>query len=146
LQQASEWNEWTSEETLIQLAGHLKGQALREWNLLEDNDKVSWQEAANILQSRLEHGNHTIAAQEFWHLRQGTTESVSEFMRRLECTFLIAHNKGMMAAESREALLHGQMQEGLLLKLMEIPAVSGALDYKSLYVLQPRMKRNSLLN
>ena len=37
-----------------------------------------------------------------------------------------------MATESREALLHGQMQEGLLLKLMESPAVSGALDYKSL--------------
>ena len=37
-----------------------------------------------------------------------------------------------MAAESREALLHGQMQEDLLLKLMESQAVSGALDYKSL--------------
>jgi len=49
-------------------------------------------------------------------------------MRWLEHIFRIAHGKGMMAAESREALLHGQMQEGLLLKLMESPAVSGALD------------------
>ncbi|XP_065915676.1 myosin-13-like [Dysidea avara] len=132
LQRASNWNGWTSEETLIQLAGHLKGQALQEWNLLEDSDKVGWKEAAKVLQSRLEHGNRTMAAQEFRHLRQGTTETVSEFIRRLERTFRIAHGKGMMATESREALLHGQMQEGLLLKLMESPAVSGALDYKSL--------------
>ena len=34
--------------------------------------------------------------------------------------------------ESKEALLHGQMQEGLLLKLMDSPAVTGALDYKTL--------------
>ena len=65
---------------------------------------------------------------------QGTTENVSEFIRWLERTFRIAHGKGMMATESREALLHGKMQEGLLLKLMESPAVSGALDYKSLYL------------
>ena len=30
-----------------------------------------------------------------------------------------------MSLESKEALLHGQMQECLLLKLMESPAVSG---------------------
>ena len=73
-----------------------------------------------------------MAAQEFRHLHQGTTESISEFMRWLKHIFRIAHGKGMMATESREALLHGQTQEGLLLKLMESPAVSGALDYKSL--------------
>ena len=49
---AAEWNEWSTDETLIQLAGHLKGQALQEWNLLEDTDKVVWQEAAKVLQSR----------------------------------------------------------------------------------------------
>ena len=84
------------------MAGHLKGQALQEWNLLEDSDKVGWQEAAKVLQSRLEHGNRTMAAQEFQHLRQGTTENVSEFIRQLERTFRIAHGKGMMATESRE--------------------------------------------
>ena len=129
---AAEWNEWSTDETLIQLAGHLKGQALQEWNLLEDTDKVVWQEAAKVLQSRLEHGNRTMAAQQFRHLRQSTTESVSKFIRRLEHTFRIAHGKGIMATESREALLHGQMQEGLLLKLMKSPAESGAVDYKGL--------------
>ena len=114
------------------MAGNLKGQALQEWNLLEDSDKVGWQEAAKVLQSRLEHGNCTMVAQEFRHLHQSTTESVNEFIRQLEYTFRIVHGKAMMATESREALLHGQTQEGLLLKLMESPAVSGALDYKSL--------------
>ena len=45
----------------MQLAGHLKGQALQEWNLLEDSDKVGWKEAAKVLESRLEHGNRTMA-------------------------------------------------------------------------------------
>ena len=58
-------------------------------------------------------------------------QSVSEFIRWLERTFCIAHSKGF-ATESRGALLHSQTQEGLLLELMESPAVSGALDYKSL--------------
>ena len=39
-----------------------------------------------------------------------------------------------MPIESKEALLHGQLQEGLLYKLIESSAVSGALDYKSLCV------------
>jgi len=37
LQRAAEWNDWTENEILIQLAGHLWGQALQEWNLLEAN-------------------------------------------------------------------------------------------------------------
>ena len=34
LQRAANWNNWTEEEQLIQFAGHLKGRALAEWNLL----------------------------------------------------------------------------------------------------------------
>ena len=34
LQRAAHWNSWTEEEQLIQLAGHFKGQALAEWNLI----------------------------------------------------------------------------------------------------------------
>ena len=32
LRHASQWNNWTTEEQLLQLAGHLKGRALAEWN------------------------------------------------------------------------------------------------------------------
>ena len=132
LKHAAEWNEWDNVETMIQLAGHLKGQALEEWELIEDSEKQGWNEAVKVLQSQLEHGQHTMAAQEFRHLHQWATESVGDFIRRLERTFRIAYGKSGMATESKQALLHGQMQEGLLLQLMESPAVSGALDYKTL--------------
>ena len=38
LQRAARWNSWTEEETLIQLAGHFRGKALQEWNLLLETD------------------------------------------------------------------------------------------------------------
>lgn len=41
LQRASEWNGWSDEETLIQLAGHLRGRALQEWTLLRTTEKRS---------------------------------------------------------------------------------------------------------
>ena len=134
LQRAVDWNEWTEQEIFIQLAGHLRGRALQEWNLLDEDDKTNWQCAVKVLQSRLEHGNSTMAAQEFRHLYQDKKETVSEFISRLERTFRIAHGKARMPIESKEALLYGQLQEGLLYKLIESPAVSGAQDYKSLCV------------
>ena len=36
---ALRWNNWTSDEKLIQLAGHLRGHAEVEWNLLGDDEK-----------------------------------------------------------------------------------------------------------
>jgi len=39
-QQASEWNERISGDTLIQLAGHLKGRACTPRNLIENGDKA----------------------------------------------------------------------------------------------------------
>ena len=38
LNRASRWNGWSAEEKLIQLAGHLRGRAEAEWNLLADED------------------------------------------------------------------------------------------------------------
>ena len=37
-----------------------------------------------------------------------------------------------MSPETRDALLYGQLQEGLQYRLMEAPAVSGAADYQAL--------------
>ena len=37
-----------------------------------------------------------------------------------------------MSAETRDTLLHGQLQEGLRYELMRSPAVSGAQNYKEL--------------
>ena len=65
LQRAADWNKWSEPEILIQLAGHLRGRALQKWNLLDNIDKENWQCSSKVLQNRLEHGNSTIAAQEF---------------------------------------------------------------------------------
>ena len=40
LLRAADWNGWSKEELLIQLAGHLRGRALQEWNLLS-KEKLS---------------------------------------------------------------------------------------------------------
>ena len=37
-----------------------------------------------------------------------------------------------MSAETRDTLLHGQLQDGLLLEIMYAPAVSGSQSYKEL--------------
>ena len=65
LQRAADRNEWSEQEILIQLVRHLHGRALQEWNFLDDVDKGNWQCPIKVLQIRLEHGNSTIAAQEF---------------------------------------------------------------------------------
>ena len=38
LERVAHWNGWTSEEKVIQLAGHLRGRTKAEWNLLGDDD------------------------------------------------------------------------------------------------------------
>jgi len=41
LQHASQWNNWITEEQLVQLASHRKGHALAEWNLLSGDEVKS---------------------------------------------------------------------------------------------------------
>ena len=88
LEQASQWNNWTEEERLMQFAGHLCGQALQERNLLSDDEKATFDTAVKSLHSRIDAGSKAVAAQD---LRQGDSESVSDLIRHLECTFRIAY-------------------------------------------------------
>ena len=73
-----------------------------------------------------------MAAQDFSHCSQSEGESVSDFIRRLERTFRLAYGHDKMLAETCDALLHSQLQEGLRYHLMEAPAVSGASTYPML--------------
>lgn len=132
LQRAATWNEWTGSELLLQLAGHLRGRALQEWNLLDEDEKSAYNDAIGALRTRLEHGSKTLAAQDFRHIAQKDDEQVSEFIRRLERTFKIAYGRDPMSGETRDTLLHGQLQEGLRQEIMSAPAVSGAQTYKAL--------------
>ena len=132
LKRASVWNGWSEEELLLQLAGHLRGRALQEWNLLDDTSKSTYSGAIEALRTRLDGGNKTLAAQDFRHISQGNDERVADFIRRLERTFRVAYGRDPMSTETRDTLLHGQLQEGLKYELMRSPAVSGAQTYKEL--------------
>lgn len=83
---------------MIQLAGHLKGRGLQEWNL--------WTQANKLLlvrqqKSRLGSVSETIAAQDFRHTTQHEAETVSDFIRRLKRTFLASYGRDKMSVETR---------------------------------------------
>jgi len=48
------WNDWTVEESLMQLAGNLRGKATQEWKLLLPEEKVDYQIATRALKERLD--------------------------------------------------------------------------------------------
>ena len=68
------------------------------------------------------------------HCSQANGENVSDFVRQLEKTFHVAYDRDAITPETRNTLLYGQLQEGLLYHLMEVPALSGATNYSSLYL------------
>lgn len=134
LERASTWNAWSEEEKLIQFAGHLRGGALQEWNLLQPYQRSTFSKATEALCSQLDSASKSVAAQDFRHMAQHESESVSDFIRRLERTFRAAYGRDPMSLETRETLLHGQLQDGLPLQLLRGPAVSGARTYQELCV------------
>ena len=134
LLRAAEWNGWTKIELLLQLAGHLKGRARQEWSLLSESEKSDYEEGVHALRVRLDPGSKVLAAQDFRHASQYENEKVSDFIRRIEKTFRRAYGHDSMLAETRDALLYAQLQEGLKYDLMKAPAVSGALNYQALCV------------
>ena len=117
---------------MLQLAGHLRGRARQEWSLLGAEAKTSYDTAVKALRLRLDPGSRTLAAQEFRHTTQGDTERVADFIRWLEHTFNIAYGREGMSVETRDTLLHGQLQDALKHDLMRAPAVSGAQTYQEL--------------
>ena len=132
LLRAAEWNEWSDRETLIQLAGHLRGRAQQEWGLLSEQEKESLERATASLRARLDPSSRTLAAQDFRHASQREGESVSDFIRRLEQFFKLAYGRDGLSEETRGTLLHGQLQEGLRYDIMKAPAVSGSHRYREL--------------
>ena len=134
LMRAAEWNGWTKTELLLQLAGHLKGRARQEWSLLPESEKSDFEKGVHALRARLDPGSKALAAQDFRHAAQYEHEKVSDFIRRIEKTFRRAYGHDSMLAETRDALLYAQLQEGLKYDLMKAPAVSGALSYQALCV------------
>jgi len=103
---------------------------------LEEAERDSYDKALIALRSRLDTGSKVMAAQDFHHLAQEEKEEVTNFIRRLVRTFHLAYGHNSMSAETRDARLFGQLQEGLRYGLMESPAVSGATTSSPLYSCQ----------
>ena len=61
LERAAAWNAWADEEKLLQLAEHLHGRALQEWNLIPVEDRSSFADAVKSLHSRVDPKNHVLA-------------------------------------------------------------------------------------
>ena len=134
LERASIWDQWDETEQLLQLAGHLKGRAFQEWNLLTASKRSTYQSATESLKSRLDTGSRLLAAQGFRYAVQKDVELVVDFICRLEHLFQIAHGHEQLSAETRETFLYSQLQEGLQYKIISSPSVSGAVTYKALCV------------
>ena len=145
LQRSATWNAWSDDETLLQLAGHLRGRALEEWNLMDSSEKTEFAKAVDALKRRLDPGSKMLAIQDFRHASQGERESIADYIRRLEKMFRTAYGRDEMSTETREVILYTQMHAGLKYSLTESPAVSGATDYKQL-CLSARNEEKRLLD
>lgn len=140
LERAANWN-WMPGDLLIQVAGHLKGRALQEWNLLPTDERTMYKGAIAVLRSRLDPGSKSMAVQDFHHAPQ-EIEKVGGFIRRLERLFKVAYGHDNMSLETRNAFLYGQLQGELRYHLMEAPAISGAPDYQSLSLTPKREEKH----
>ena len=67
LERAAAWNSWSEEDTLMQLAGHLRNRALQEWNLLNKENRSTYEEVVKALRAWLDPGNQILVALDFFH-------------------------------------------------------------------------------
>ena len=141
LERAATWNGWTQDELLMQLTGYLRGRALQEWKLLDSKDKTTYHSTVKTLREQLDPGNQSLAALDFRHASQRSSETVSDFLRRLEHNYQIAFGRENLSAETRDMLLYGQLQEGLPYSLIESPSVSGAQSYRELCIAAKKEER-----
>ena len=141
LNRAAVWNSWSMEEKIIQLAGHLKGRAPQEYNLLGEDQHSTYEQATQALQDHLDPANKVLAGQDFRHTAQREGESVADFIRWLERVFHIAYGQEKMSLETREAILFGQLQEGLRMELLQVLQCQEHWATRSC-VQQPRVRRD----
>ena len=119
----------------------MRGRTWQEWNLLEEEERTTYDDAVQAMKEVLGPGSKILAAQDFRHTTQEESESVSAFVRRLERTFRIAYGNDKLSTETRGAFLYGQLQDGLKHSLMNSPNVSGALTYKELVMASKNEER-----
>ena len=133
-ERAATWNAWTEGDRFLQLAGHLRGRALQEWNLLAEDEKHTMASTVEALRNRLDPGSKMLGALEFRHMQQQAKQGVSEFITRLEKACREAYGREPMSKETRDTLLFAQLQDGLRYELVRASAVSGALSHEQLCI------------
>ena len=106
LERAATWNGWTQDELLMQLTGYLRGRVLQEWKLLDSKDNTTYHSTVKALRKRLDPGNQSLAALDFCHASQRPSETVSDFLRRLEYNYQIAFGRENLSAKTRDMLLY----------------------------------------
>ena len=87
------WNDWSMEEKIIQLAEHLKGRVLQEYNLLGEEQLSTYEHATQAVRERLDPASKVLAGHDFLHTAQQEGESVADFLRWLERVFHIAYGQ-----------------------------------------------------
>ena len=115
----------------MQLAGHLRGKAAREYSFLSSEEKQSFTTIVQVLQTCLDAGSCALAAKNLEMLYNGT-KRVS--LPQLERSFQIAYGHEHLSIEIRDAFWFSQIHARLKLTLMEIPAVSGSMSYRQLCI------------
>ena len=86
-------------------------------------EEASFTRAIKALRQHLDFRGRAVTIKDFRQTTQHQSGPVADCARCLECTFYVAYGRDHMSAETRDTLLHGQLQEGLRLELMSAPAV-----------------------
>ena len=100
--------------------------------MLADEDICDFDTAVRNLKECLDPCSKVLARQDFRHTVQGDNETVPNFICRMDKSFHVAFGRDGLSKETKEAMLFGQLQEGLRLGIIRSPNVSGALDYRGL--------------
>jgi len=114
----------------MQLAGQQRGQALQEWKLLNPTDKTTYHSTIKALREGLDPGNQNLALLDFHHASQRSSETVFDFLRRMEQFDQTAFGRENALPETREKLLYGQLYEGLPMIPTESLLVPGTQNYR----------------
>ena len=94
---------------------------------MSQSEHGTYKSAITGLRTWLDPGNKTLTALDFKHVTQKESESVSDFIRRLEQMFQLAFGYDPMSTETRDILLYGKLQDDLRIDLVsKAPAISGA--------------------
>ena len=93
LERAADWNAWTDEQKLLQLAGNLRGRAVQEWSLIPAEDRTTFSDTVKSLRVRVDPEDRVLPGQDFRHARQEASEFVADYFRCLERLFQTAYGR-----------------------------------------------------